>query len=129
MWAEIKEKAQVAVQKEFNTAILTKNGQSMLAHEDQFRLRRELEDIEMEGEPGAKERDQDYHQELESEGGERMCASSDNEEHEEENPVRPRSPIKRNLGNHHETSCTPPGMVCRSSRSKSIKPLRFWEMW
>lgn len=91
-----------------------------------------MKDIEKEEEPGAEGKDQDDHQEFEIEE-ERTSLSCDNEEHEEgsneENEVRLRSPIKRNLGNHCETSGTSLGVVCRSSRSmKGIKPLWFQAM-
>lgn len=82
-------------------------------------------------EPSTEEMGQKYHQELKNEGEERISVSIDNEEREEgsneENSVRLRSPIKRNLGSHHETIGIPLGVVSRSA--KGIKPLRFREIW
>lgn len=59
------------MQRWFNTAILSTNGQGRLGHENQR-------------EPnGTEERKHDYYQELETEEDDRMSVSSDNEEQEE----------------------------------------------
>lgn len=90
------------------------------------------------------ESDQEDHQKDESEEQEReerMSVSSCNEEQSgnesdqryhdsnEENQLRPRSPIKSNKETQSERWVISPRVVCRSQRAtKGINPLRFREI-